>query len=461
MRNPVIPVKKVIYNIDSEHKLDLKAICLFAASGFFIADDTYWLDEKVVPPGHEYSVDGAGKVMPGSQYFKWQYAPRNVSFVEVVEEFTHLLETITREQCAGKNVILPLSGGLDSRSQAVALKAIGHRNVKTYSYGFEGSFDETYYGKRIAKECGYPFVPFTIPKNYLWNVIQDLAEINDCYSEFTHPRQMAVINDIAPLGDMFFLGHWGDVLFDSMGVTDDASDEAQLAVIKKSVVKKGGLELANALWEAWGLEGTFEKWLDERLANMLSKIDIKNANARVRAFKTMNWAPRWTSENLAIFSLLHPIELPYYDQRMCEFISRVPEEFLADRKIQIEYIKLRSPGVAKVEWQTYHPRNLFDYQDFGKMKYMPARAFKKAKRIMDEKLFGKRLIIRNWENQFLGRENEEQLKRWLFENNSFSEFIPQEVTRKFYDNFKNTNDVYYSHPVSMLLTLSLFADRNL
>ena len=80
---------------------------------------------------------------------------------------------------------------------------------------------------------------------------------------------------------------------------------------------------------------------------------------------------------------------------------------------------------------------------------------------MDEKLFGKRLIIRNWENQFLGRENEEQLKRWLFENNSFSEFIPQEVTRKFYDNFKNTNDVYYSHPVSMLLTLSLFADRNL
>ena len=67
----------------------------------------------------------------------------------------------------------------------------------------------------------------------MWNKIDELAEINSCYSEFTHPRQMAVIDDIEKLGDVFSLGHWGDVLFDSENLQQNYSDQDLIPLLKK------------------------------------------------------------------------------------------------------------------------------------------------------------------------------------------------------------------------------------
>ena len=78
--------------------------------------------------------------------------------------------------------------------------------VNTYSYSFENGYNEAGISKKIAKKCNFSFQEFTIPKNYLWNKIDELAEINSCYSEFTHPRQMAVIDDVEKLGDDLWLG---------------------------------------------------------------------------------------------------------------------------------------------------------------------------------------------------------------------------------------------------------------
>lgn len=94
------------------------------------------------------------------------------------------------EQSENKKVILALSGGLDSRTQACGLHHVG-ANVNSYSYSFSGGHDETKYSEKIAKVCDFPFHNWKIPNGYLWNKIEDLAKINGCYSDFTHPRQMA------------------------------------------------------------------------------------------------------------------------------------------------------------------------------------------------------------------------------------------------------------------------------
>ena len=461
MQNPVIPQKMLFYQQGGDHTFDLEAICFFAAFGFFLDRDSYWKDQKVLAPALTYERDATGNIVPGQPYFQWHYSPRAIELQQTVEEFTHLFETITREQVANQSVILPLSGGLDSRSQAVALQAIGHRDVQCYSYAFEESFDETLYGEKIAAACGFPFHAYTIPRGYLWNAIDELAKINGCYSDFTHPRQMAVANRITSLGNLFFLGHWGDVLFDDMGVDSNASFEVQFSTVKHKVLKRGGLELASDLWMAWGLPGKFETRLDERLRALLADIPIQNANARIRAFKSLYWAPRWTSVNLNVFSSLHPMALPYYDRRMCEFICTVPEAFLAGRKIQIEYIRQRSPKIAQVPWQQYHPCNLYNYEQCASLKFYPQRGLAKVKRLIDSKIFNKRLILRNWEIQFLGEDNDSQLQNWIFENDRFKQLVPQEIVKRYYDKFQHVDEVHYSHPLSMLLTLSLFSKNNL
>lgn len=447
---PIIPSKPQFYGVGKV--LDRRAICVYSALGFFLGIDTFWVDKKILPVASDCEIEN-GKFVSSKPYFNWHYNPRNITLSQATEEFTDLFEEIVQEQTGDKRVILPLSGGLDSRTQAAALKNTGAR-VNAFSYAFRGGHDETEYSGKIAEVQNFPFQRGEIEPGYLWNVIDDLAQINGCYSEFTHPRQMAFVDRYAEMGDVFSLGHWGDVLFDGMGVPNDLSFDEQTKVLLKKIVKKSGMELGSVLWKAWGLEGNFEEYLFERIKALHAAIDIpNNANARVRAFKSMYWAPRWTSVNLSVFESAREISLPYYDNRMCEFVCTVPEEHLAGRKIQIEYLKRRAPKLAEITWQAQRPFNLYNYQWNKKLWNLPYQVYNRTKRAVNSKSY----IQRNWELQFLGGENDKQLKARLFDEPKFSDWVPGNIVRDFYNKFKTENAVRYSHSVSMLLTLSLFA----
>lgn len=69
---------------------------------------------------------------------------------------------------------------------------------------------------------------------------------------------------------------------------------------------------------------------------------------------------------------------------------------------------------------------------------------------------GRPLIQRNWELQFLGEENDRHLRAHLFDNPAFAGFVPQDLFREFYRKFREVDAVEYAHPLSMLLTLSVY-----
>lgn len=449
LKTPIIPTKPIF--IGEQQTLDYKAICVFAALGFFLDDESYYTEQKSFRAATEYHIEN-GSIISQNPYFKWHYTPVERPLHQILQEFAQLFERIIDEQTTNQKVILPLSGGLDSRTQAAALKYL-NKEVNSYSYSFQDGHDEIRYAQKIAQVCNFPFQGWNVPNGYLWHVIDDLAQINNCYSEFTHPRQMAFSGKYKAMGDVFSLGHWGDVLFDDMGIPDDLTLEQQVSVLLKKMVKKGGMELATSLWKQWHLEGDFYEYLYERLKALLQKVNIpESANAQIRAFKSLYWAPRWTSVNLSVFEKERPISLPYYDNRMCEFICSIPEKYLSGRQIQIEYLKLRNPQLASITWQSQKPFNLYNYQ-YNKLPYnLPYRIWDKVKRSISTKPF----IQRNWELQFLGAENEKQLEDRLFNNQNMAHYVSENLTRDFYQKFKQEDAVYYSHAVSMLLTLSQF-----
>ncbi len=459
LSTPIIPSTQKFYRHGNEEGLDLKAICTFCAAGFFLAEDTYFKNWKTMQPATEYETDDEGRLLSSKKLWNWHYSPRDISFNSAVDEFEDLFEDITEKGIGNRNAIVALSGGLDSRTQAVAL--LGRDAVVAYSYKFAGGHNETWYGKEISLKSGFRFEEFDIEEGYLWKRIERLSAINKCYADFTHPRQMAHIEDISSLGEIFYLGHWGDVLFDDMGIKSSAGFDEQLASLKKKIIKKGGIELAEALWQAWGIQGNFADYFEGRLNSLLDEIKIDDANARIRAFKSIYWAPRWTSANMDVFSDFKPVFLPYYHDEMCKFICTIPEEHLAGRKIQIQYVMNKSPEIASIPWQPYHPLNLYTYTSFDSPSRLPSRALRKGLRIIEEKLMRRKRITRNWELQFCGKENDLQLRKRLFENKKFQELVPKAVTETFYNRFRNEDSVRFSHPVSMLLTLSEFCRINL
>ena len=456
IKTPIIPTNQTFVKVKGEpHELDHKAICLFAATGFFWDDSTYWKDTKVLRPATVNEIDEEGFLVKSEPWFQWYYSPKEQEFQKSVQQHQELLEQIIDEQIGDQQAILPLSGGLDSRSQAVALHKLG-KQVTSYSYSFQGGYKEHQISQQIAKACDFQFQAFEIPPNYLWDKIEDLAEINQCYSEFTHPRQMGVLEELKKMQGVFSLGHWGDVLFDRGG-DEDIRDEDLVSYIHKKVIKKGGMDLAEALWQSWNLEGDFTTYLHDMTQTLLDRIDIQNTSAKVRAFKSMYWAPRWTSINLSVFEAAHPITLPYYDDRMCQLICEIPEAHLADRRLQIEYIKHNNPEVARITWQDQKPFNLTNFHK-NKVPYnLPYRITDKLKRLLQEKM-GKKFIQRNWELQFLGADNEKQLESYLFDED-FNSFIDKDLVKDFYSKFQTQDPVFYSHPVSLLLTLSVFNSR--
>ena len=441
--------KYIFYNkgkssdYEYEGDIDLCSIAEWIACGFFLGNKNFTKQKY----GQE------------SNYLhkeNWYYEPRNISFKTAVEEFTYIFETIILNNIKNRNIILPLSGGLDSRTIASALRNTD--NIVTYSYEFSGGIKETKYAKRISEEMGWPFNNFLIPRGYLWEKIEKLAEINLCQSDFIHPRQMAVIHQVSKLGDLIISGQWGDVLFDLPKLSAKENLDSQTRFLFHKIVKPGGLALSIKLWEEWGFAGKFEEILFNRIKELLLEIKIENPSRRVQAFKSIHWAQRWANPNLNIFSNNCELFAPYYENAICEFICSIPNNYLQDRKIQIKYIQNISPSLAKIPWQVYD-LNLYNYKYFNNF-YFPRRIYRFLLRSFNEKILKKPSIIqRNWELQFLGSENRKYLEYWLFEKNFLKDIIPSGLINNFYQKFLTENQVIFSHPISMLLTLSLWCEK--
>ncbi|NNK73657.1 MAG: asparagine synthetase B family protein, partial [Flavobacteriaceae bacterium] len=168
IKTAIIPAKPNLANVKNDHVLDHKAICVFSAIGFFLDDDTYWKDKKVIRPGSNAQFDENGMLVNEQSWFEWHHKPKSISFDKTVDDFAELFEGIVEEQTYGKNVILPLSGGLDSRTQAAALRRLGSE-VSSYSYAFRGGYPESKIAEQIAARCGFDFQSFTIEEGYLWD----------------------------------------------------------------------------------------------------------------------------------------------------------------------------------------------------------------------------------------------------------------------------------------------------
>ena len=420
--------------------------------------ETYSKKIKVCKPAVEYQLNNDEVIIKEKNVWKWNYEPVERSFGDVLCEFTELFERIIHESTFEKSILLPISGGLDSRTLIVPIS--NRKNLTLASYEFENGILETWYGKQFAEHYNIPFFTQKIPKGYLWDTINKTAEQNECFSDFLHPRQVAALNNWKGLGDTILLGHWGDVLFDSHVESDNYSLDEQVNLLQKKILHNGGVELACDLWNHWGLEGSFTSYIMERLDFLYRGIQIEHPSARIRAFKSLYWAPRWTSVNLLLFSSIGRPIVPYYHDDMCKFICTVPERLLKGRKIQIEYIKKNLPFAATISWQKYHPLNLNNYKRFNNPLYFPVRVIRKLNRLTRIQLFNQhKLNIRNWELQFSGIKNLTQLNKQLIDNKNLEGFIPKSIIANYMNKFQK-NPVKYAHPVSMLLTLALFIHRN-
>ena len=146
--------------------IDLDAALAFAMSGFTFGPATLYNGMRQLLPG-EFLLCEAGRSTPSlhryAMYRPWRVEPRrrDVLLRELTDVTLGILEKLAHS-AAGRQILVPLSAGMDSRLIVSGLAHLGHRNVRCFSYGMKDNY-EAAAAKRIASHLGYAwsFVPFT------------------------------------------------------------------------------------------------------------------------------------------------------------------------------------------------------------------------------------------------------------------------------------------------------------
>ena len=156
---PILPIEQTFYNVErntieewdinKKYSLDLESIANFLALGFMLGDTTYFKEIKVLKPSSKYTIDDKQNIQIKGLDWNWHYTPKDLAFHEVLENFTETLEGIVNNTIENKSILLPISGGLDSRTLFVATKHNAKLNLA--SYEFEGGLRESYVGERLSK----------------------------------------------------------------------------------------------------------------------------------------------------------------------------------------------------------------------------------------------------------------------------------------------------------------------
>jgi asparagine synthase (glutamine-hydrolysing) len=139
---------------------DAQAAFQLGLAGYTIGRRTLIPGLQSLKPGEIVTVDGSGR--RHIRYARYLGAPDEaidpadpLVMARHNEALLGEIERLAREG-RGRTIMIPLSGGLDSRAIASGLKLLGCANVVCFSYGLPGNH-EAEGAKRVAERLGYPW----------------------------------------------------------------------------------------------------------------------------------------------------------------------------------------------------------------------------------------------------------------------------------------------------------------
>lgn len=125
-----------------------------------------------------------------SVYHQTKFSTRQIR--DFIGELQELYKNVIRRQSYSctKDLLLPLSGGLDSRWVAALLKDIGLNDVQCFTMG-EHNTDDVVYAKKVAQLLNFPHKSFPISPLDVWKNAGLFSYVSDGMSKISGPVQMA------------------------------------------------------------------------------------------------------------------------------------------------------------------------------------------------------------------------------------------------------------------------------
>lgn len=135
----------------------------FQLTGYVTGKATLYSNVKQVQAGEMLVVkkqDDEKLHIQTHRYYRFLHTePKNYSESLLSEKLDNVAEASVQrliEYANGRQIVIPLSGGYDSRLIATLLRRLNYENVLTVSYGVPGNRESTY-SYQVANSLGYPW----------------------------------------------------------------------------------------------------------------------------------------------------------------------------------------------------------------------------------------------------------------------------------------------------------------
>lgn len=334
--------------------------------GFHLGDLTLLRGVKCLPNARMVQYRAGMDEMTLDSYWAYPYGeaePWRESEAEIGEALhEHLKRAVARRMHGANKILLPISGGLDSRTMAGLLAGSGFSGeVLAYSYG-QASSRDVRYGRAIARKLGYRHVTIPTPDDLVTRHLEEAAWVFDAEwsaelnwgPRFSHRH--------ASLGDTrdhrVLSGMFGDLILGEGAFVGEyrrlCGDDPQpmdrlAAAFFQCNQEYGPWAKSRPLFQAAAAEDAYER-IQEIVSDTLLPLKSQKPFFALNRSEFLHRQRRHTATVAQSVEYDRRAITPFLDRDVVDFATRIPYEHLSGKSLYKHMIRDHLPAVAAIPY---------------------------------------------------------------------------------------------------------------
>ena len=358
------PKIRPLLKLGAEKSLRKDAIIDFFLFGYLLGDKTFFEHIHQLPQASILEVLKNGINL--TKYWNYEYEEGYLARPqeELIDELGALWQrAVERRIKKDETIIIPLSGGLDSRALlAAALRCTSKDNIITFTFGEKGSSDFEI-GKMVAGKAGVKNIPLGVEKEDFeeqYNIsMTDIEGMVDATPYFA----IRGYKEMEKYGNMLFTGTMIDVLlgrhilsptFSSDMLKKEISSEEDYAKVKELIFTHQKLNDEKEILQLFNPDFLKNVVIKSSFDRTHQKFENVRNKKFPNYFAVWDYTNRW--DKYIYFAVLRNRNLFKYltmlDSDLVDFTFKLPPELRLDENLYIQMLLKRYPELFELPTTT-------------------------------------------------------------------------------------------------------------